>query len=180
MKKLQAVAIKEGQVNKTSPAKPPPKPTNFQKNKKSVPVPEIAKKAPTPMKQPVRNASKDNKNKNASALREPSGSTQINESTKMTIQDASLTTVAKDSKFDHLGVVGQTGASEIVLPQDEGSDYVNDSEGREKEGSQPTSLKNMQLNTQSEKEVTAPSVQTGVLKAGTTTGESNGQLTGNA
>ena len=60
-------------------------------------------------------------------------------------------------------------------------DYENDKEGQAKEGSQPTSLKNMQLNTQSEKEVFQPSIQTGgVLKGGTTTGESNKQMTANA
>ena len=47
----------------------------FSKTKKSVPVPEVAKKAPTPMKQPVRVASKDNKQKNTLNLKEPSGST---------------------------------------------------------------------------------------------------------
>lgn len=66
----------------------------------------------------------------------------------MTIQDASLTTVAKDSKIDQLGVVGQAGASEVVLPtsEDDGSvDNENDKGG--------SGLQNMKLNTQSEIEV---------------------------
>ena len=34
----------------------------------------------------------------------------------MTVQDASLTTVEKDSKMEQLGIVGQTGTSEVILP----------------------------------------------------------------
>ena len=82
-----------------------------------MPVPEVAKKAPQPVKSPARNASKDAKEKQRSALAaETSVGSEINKSTKMTVQDASLTTVEKDSKMEQLGIVGQTGTSEVILP----------------------------------------------------------------
>ena len=75
----------------------------------------------------------------------PEQSTSINESTKMTIQEGSISTDIK-SKFDQeaLGTVGQGGASEIVLPPDMESD------GQEEPN---LGMNKVQLNTQSMDEV---------------------------
>ena len=83
----------------------------------------------------IKNLSPSPKKKGGkSALAEPSGATsgQVNESTNMTIQDASLSTVVKDSKF-----IGQTGASEVVLPVDESYE----------EDGKHSDMKNLKLNT---------------------------------